>query len=132
MPSKSTEMSVGKRIQAARLKRGFSQSAVSRRAGMAPSYLSRIESSKVHPTVRMAMRIATVLRISLDDLVGPRPPETSGKPCPVSASGQCLLDLINTPSYSEGQNPSGEHLSPRQLRVARSFTMLVLGAAASN
>jgi transcriptional regulator with XRE-family HTH domain len=49
----------GERINASRLARKLSQVAVARRAGIAASYLSRIESGNVHPTLGTALRIAS-------------------------------------------------------------------------
>lgn len=125
MPRRSTKTSdIGKRIAANRLQKGLSQATVSRRAGIDPSYLSRIETGKVHPTVRMAMRISSALRVSVQDLLGPSPPDQKDHPCPVTSGGQCLLDLIDTGPDSE--SPDGrERYTPRQLRLIRKFTGLL-------
>ena len=122
----STEVDIGKRIGAWRLQRGLSQGAVARRAGIDPSYLSRIESGKVHPTVRTALRVSSALRVSLDDLLGPSPPDRRERPCPASASGSCLLDLIET--RASMADPDGESYSPRQIRVLRRFMDLLRAA----
>jgi transcriptional regulator with XRE-family HTH domain len=124
MARKAKELDLGKRIAATRLQRGLSQGLVARRAGTDPSYLSRIETGKVHPTVRTAMRIASALRISLDDLLGPSPPELKGRDCPVSTSGHCLMDLIDTGSETDGGGLP-EKYSPRQLRLLGRFTRVV-------
>lgn len=123
-----TEVDIGKRIGAWRLQRGMSQGAVARRAGIDPSYLSRIESGKVHPTVRTALRVSAALRVSLDDLLGPSPPDRKDRPCPASASGSCLLDLIETRSAAEHEN-GVESYSPRQIRVLRRFMELLRNAS---
>jgi transcriptional regulator with XRE-family HTH domain len=122
MPRTSrVEASVGRRIAARRNQQGLSQGTVSRRSGLDPSYLSRIENGKVHPTVRTAMRIADALRISLEDLLGPSPPSRRDRPCPVSASGNCLMDLIE--SGPDGPvRKEGERYSLRQVRLLRLFT----------
>ena len=86
---------VSKQIVAARKCHRVSQSAVAQRAGIHPSYLSRIEKGKVHPTVATAMRLATALRVSLNDLLGPSPSTEKDQPCPVSANGRCLMDLFD-------------------------------------
>jgi len=118
------ETSIGKRIAARRNQQGLSQGTVSRRSGLDPSYLSRIENGKVHPTVRTAMRIADALRISLEDLLGPSPPTRRDRPCPVSSSGNCLMDLID--SGPDGPiRKEGENYTLRQVRLLRLFTHVV-------
>ena len=115
---------VGSRIAAWRSTRGLSQSTISRNAGIAPSYLSRIENGRVHPTVRTAMRIAAALGVTMNDLLGPSPPDRKNRPCPVSAGGLCFLELIDTGSHSKrGADP--ERYSPRQIRLLREFRRLV-------
>jgi transcriptional regulator with XRE-family HTH domain len=122
MTKKSSEPEVGKRIATSRLHLGLSQTVVARRAGIDPSYLSRIETGKVHPTVGTAMRIAKAMRTSLVDLLGPSPPNQKEKPCPVSPSGRCLLDLIDRKA---GSRRGPETFSPRQIRLLRRFVRLV-------
>src|SRR3990172_5265641 len=105
---------VSKRIVATRHRLRLSQSAVSKRAGIHPSYLSRMERGKVHPTVRTAMRLAAALRVSLNDLVGPSPSTQKNQPCPVSSSGRCLMDLFDAgPDPARGRGDevySAQHL----------------------
>ena len=122
MMARTQEGEVGGRILAGRLRRGLSQGTVSRLAGIHPSYLSRIETGKVHPTVRTAVRIATALQISLDELLGPSPAQSSDKPCPISPNGRCFLDLIESRSGKKGE--PGVY-TPRQLRVMRKLASLV-------
>jgi DNA-binding XRE family transcriptional regulator len=124
MAQKAKELNVGQRVSAWRRQRGLAQGVVSRRAGIDPSYLSRIETGKVHPTVRTAMRIAGALRVSLNDLLGPSPASGKDHPCPVSVSGRCVMDLIDTGSQY-GRVSSGERYTPRQLRLLRRFTVLL-------
>lgn len=124
MQPNSKQPDIGQRIAASRLHRGLSQGVVSRRAGIDPSYLSRIETGKVHPTVRTAMRIAAALRTSIEDLVGPSPPDRKRQPCPVSASGRCILDLIDSRSDS-ARTADLEAFSPQQIRLLRHFRELL-------
>ena len=118
-----TKRTFGERINASRLARKLSQVAVARRAGIAASYLSRIESGNVHPTLGTALRIASALRMSLDDLTGPSPPQRKDRPCPVSPSGHCMMDLIDVNAELGGGDLTG--FSPRQVRLVRRFTALV-------
>jgi transcriptional regulator with XRE-family HTH domain len=120
---KKTPIDLGKRIAATRAQRGLSQGLVARRAGTDPSYLSRIETGKVHPTVRTALRIAAALRISLDDLLGPSPSDFKGRDCPVSPNGHCLMDLIDTNASDVSADP--DRFTPRQLRLLSRFSRIV-------
>ncbi len=122
MRSKPEETHFGRRIAAARARRGHSQATVARRAGIDPSYLSRLETGRVQPTVRMALRIAGALRMPLEDLLGSTPPEKRGLPCPVSRSGRCLMDLLDTGTHPEA---GPEAFSQRQLRLLRQFAAVL-------
>jgi transcriptional regulator with XRE-family HTH domain len=121
MAQKSRNLAVGRRIVASRVQRGLTQAVVSRRAGIAPSYLSRIETGRVHPTVGTALRIAAALRMSLDELLGSTA-VPDHRTCPVSRSGRCLMDLIATGVDSD---PDPERFTPRQIRLLRRFAALV-------
>ncbi len=124
MPENARNVAVGQRIVAWRLRRGLSQAAVSRRVGLNQSYLSRLEAGKIQPNIRTIQRIAAALRIALPELLGPSPPARTGKPCPVSRGGQCLMDLVDAAGeFGQGKGP--ERYSPRQLRLIRKFTTLV-------
>ena len=122
MATQTDQTEVGGRILSGRLRRGLSQGTVSRLAGIHPSYLSRIETGKVHPTVRTAVRIATALHVSLDELLGPSPAQSAEKPCPISPNGRCFMDLIE--SRSGRKNQPGSY-SPRQLRLMRKMATMV-------
>jgi transcriptional regulator with XRE-family HTH domain len=124
MPRKSKTVAIGQRIAAWRHRRSLSQASISRRTGLNPSYLSRLEAGKIQPNLRTAERIASALRISLPELLGPSPPEQAGLPCPVSQGGQCLMDLIDVMA-EVGEAGGPERYSPRQLRLIRRFTALV-------
>ncbi len=123
MARQTEAVGIGRRIAAMRKRRGYSQATVSRRAGIDPSYLSRLETGRIHPTVRTAMRIARALRVPIEDLLGPTPPQRKSLPCPVSQSGQCLMDLIEIGHEEAGAKP--ERYTPRQLRLMRRFAALI-------
>ncbi len=124
MPKQSKPPAIGQRITSWRQRRGLSQASISRRTGLHPSYLSRLEAGKIQPNLRTAERIASALRISLGELLESSPPERTGKPCPVSQGGECLMDLIDVMGEADG-NRGPERYSPRQLRLIRRFTALV-------
>ncbi len=124
MPKESRTVAIGQRIAAWRHRRGLSQASISRRTGLNPSYLSRLEAGKLQPNLRTAERIASALRISLPELIGPSPPEQTDRPCPVSQGGQCLMDLIDVMAEVGGDGRP-ERYSPGQLRLIRRFVTLV-------
>jgi transcriptional regulator with XRE-family HTH domain len=122
MTSNSIPPSVGQRLAAARLQRGLAQTDVARRAGLAPSYLSRIENGKVQPTFPTVMSVVHAIGADPSEIVGPVTPEKKSRgPCPVTARGRCLLDLIGTKSDEE-------HYTPREIRMLKSFAALLKSA----
>jgi transcriptional regulator with XRE-family HTH domain len=124
MRNRLTKPHLGQRVAASRSQLGLSQTDVAKRAGLAASYLSRIENGKIHPTVPTAQKIAGALRVPLGELLGPTPLQQKDQGCPVSARGICLIDLIDhRPEVRSGD--ATEHYSPRQVRLMRRFTKLV-------
>ncbi len=124
MTHQSTQPDLGQRIAAHRSELGISQTAVAERAGLAPSYLSRIENGKIYPTMPTAQKIATALRVPLSELLESTPPQKKNQGCPVTAKGMCLIDLID-PKWDLGSERRGERYTPRQIRLMRRFTALV-------
>ena len=115
MTPESTTPEVGQRLAAARLQRGLTQGQLAEAAGLAPSYLSRVENGKVQPTFRKVMHIVDVLGADLSELVGPRKSGTRRQgPCPVTTRGRCLLDLI-------AAETGPERYTPREVRLIRRF-----------
>jgi DNA-binding XRE family transcriptional regulator len=51
-----------------RLKRGWSQAELARRAGTSQPYIARLEQGKVDPQMSTALKIAKVLGVSIDIL----------------------------------------------------------------
>ncbi len=90
---------------------------MARLVGIAPSYLSRIETGKVEPTFRTVQRVARSLQADLRDIVGSgRSGSAADHGCPVSRSGSCLLDLIRTDARLD-RIVNRESYSPREIRV---------------
>jgi len=91
-------MSVGKSILRIRLERGMTQGEVGERAGLATSYVSRIENGHVQPTMNTLARVASALRVPASAIF--RLHEgTAGdvkQRCPVSASGHCIGEQIRS------------------------------------
>lgn len=125
MTGKSLNGDIGPRISARRVQRGLSQGTVSRRAGMDPSYLCRIETGRISPTVKTALKIADALGCTLNDLVGPFPADHSGGQCPVSTSGHCLMDQVTSIVHEHGDGGRHRRVSPREIRLLRQFAALI-------
>jgi transcriptional regulator with XRE-family HTH domain len=117
MTRNSSDLNVGARLAAIRASRGLSQGTTSRLAGLAPAYLSRIETGHIHPTFMTVIRVLDALHAGLDELRAPddvRPKNHAS--CPVTAHGHCLLELLRTEvevARSEGR----EVYSMREVRI---------------
>ena len=118
----SRQPKIGQRLAAARLRRGQSQAAVARDAGIAPSYLSRIETGKVQPTFRTLSRIARAIGMHFDELAEFDPEgHRRGGRCPISEHGHCLLDLIRSDSKMARER-NEDFFTVRQVKLLRRFT----------
>ena len=65
---------LGDRIRAARTAKGFSLRATAAEAAISPSLLSQVETGKVQPSVSTLYAIVSCLGLSLDEVLGNRPP----------------------------------------------------------
>jgi len=131
MPSVKALPDVGRRLNAARLRRGLSQGTVARRAGIAASYLSRVENGKIQPTFRMVLRIAEAMRADFSEIVGPtKPGNKRAGICPVTDHGRCLLDSIRAETAPDGAD-EGDSYTPRQVRLLRRLALWMHRADAS-
>lgn len=129
MPASTALPDVGQRLAAARLNRGLSQGTVSRLAGLAPSYLSRIENGKVQPTFRTVLRVAGAMKVAPEEILGPDPATHDHGSCPISASGRCMLDLIRSEAQV-ARIASGEVYTPREIRLLQRLARWMDGATA--
>jgi len=108
-------------LAAARLRRGRSQATVAHDAGIAPSYLSRIETGKVQPTYRTLARVARAIGMHFDELAefGAEGRNHGGR-CPISEHGHCLLDLIRSDSKLARERHE-DFFTVRQVKLLRRF-----------
>lgn len=105
----------------ARLQRKLSQATVARRAGIAPSYLSRIENGRVHPTFDTLIRVVHGLRASLDEIFSPDPLALHRHgACPITREGRCLVELIRA-EKGAGAQPADEQYHARDVRLLRAL-----------
>ena len=124
MARRAKKPDLGQRAAAHRSQLGLTQTVVAKRAGLAASYLSRIENGRIFPTVPTAQKIATALRVPLSELLKLPPPQKKSRGCPVTANGTCMIDLID-PKWGFSSRSRAERYTPRQIRLMRQFTALV-------
>lgn len=121
MTRNSSGLEIGPRLAAIRASHGLSQGTTARLAGLAPAYLSRIETGRVHPTFTTVMRVLEALHADLDDLHAPDSHDPHHHPlCPVSHDGICLLQLIRS-SAEVARAEGREAYTPRELAILRSL-----------
>ena len=68
MTESESAVVVGERLRALRRERGLSLTQVASQIGISASFLSQVETGKVHPSVASLLSIANLLGVSLDDL----------------------------------------------------------------
>ncbi len=117
-------MSVGRKIQQFRLESKKTQREVADRAGLAISYLSRLENGHVNPSVGTLAKISEALGVPLSSFFDGESVLEAGDRCPVSPSGQCILDQ---PFVNRGRKPKNgtECYSPQQLKALRMCSLLL-------
>ena len=123
MTSRSMKVQVGRRIRARRVSRGLSQGQVGVRTGLNPSYVSRLESGKVNPTMRTLAAIAGALHMQVSELIGSPRGAPASLPCPVSSTRRCLCELMEqSPRRAAADD---EAFTPAQIALLRDFASLV-------
>ena len=117
-------MSLGTRIMQIRSQKGMSQRQLSERSGIAGSYLSRIENRHLEPRPKTLRKIAEALEVSVSDLFQDRPGGVASLRCLITASGECVMDLLRA---SRGKPPlsGAETYTPRQLQLLRMASYLI-------
>ena len=100
-------MKLGKAIHSARLAFGWTQKELGKNAGLAVSYISRIENGRIQPTMATVGRIARALDTSASELMRHAEdfPSIKGHRCPVSHTGQCIGEQIRS---ARGPRPEGQ------------------------
>lgn len=119
-------MSLGKAILRIRQDKGLTQIEVGRRAGLATSYVSRIENNHVQPTMTTLRRLAKALEVEVASMfdVGEGTAEARAHRCPVSSSGDCIGELIRS---HQGRAPKGgkARYGKEELRLLRMTEYIV-------
>jgi transcriptional regulator with XRE-family HTH domain len=108
-----------------RTQKGLTQQEISRRTGLAGSYLSRIENRHLEPRPTTLRRIAEALGVPVSeffqDKPGARPADLQ---CLITPSGHCVMDLLRA-SRGKLHRPGVESYNPRQLQVLRMVAYLI-------
>jgi transcriptional regulator with XRE-family HTH domain len=117
-------MSVGKTILRLRMQSKKSQRTLAESAGLAVSYVSRLENGHVIPTIRTLAKIAAGLGVPITSLLDSVTAPESADRCPVSLSGRCILDQL---FIARGRSPKMaiEGYSTQQLEVLRLCNLLL-------
>jgi XRE family transcriptional regulator, master regulator for biofilm formation len=69
-------MSIGRRIQELRLKKGLSLTKLANRAGVAKSYISSVERDiQINPSIQFLQKISSVLGTTVDQLINEKEKE---------------------------------------------------------
>ncbi len=119
-------MSIGSRIIHIRNQRSLTQRQLSERSGIASSYLSRIENRRLEARPKTLRRIAEALGVPLSELFQETPPGHTVGQCPITASGNCIMDMLQNRERGTPQRGSESYL-PRQLQLLRMANYLVQG-----
>lgn len=82
---------VGQKIRQLRKQARITQKDIASRSGLTVSYLSRLENDRITPSVKTLRRIADALEVPVSLLFGDTSTKTP-EHCPVSLSGQCILE----------------------------------------
>ena len=117
-------MSLGYRICEIRQSRNLTQLEISRKSGLAVTYLSRIENNRIEPSFTTLHKIAEALQVNLVDFFGYDERKRFQGQCPVSLSGRCVADLIYG-TGRKGQKFHVEGYSARQIRLMRLSNFLI-------
>ena len=121
---------IGQRLAAARLQRGRTQAEIARSAGIAPSYLSRVETGKIQPTFRTLNRIVSAMGMHFDELEALETKgHAHGVKCPISEQGDCMLDMIHAGGELAPLS-AAESYTPRQVKLLRRFAHWLRSAPA--
>jgi transcriptional regulator with XRE-family HTH domain len=117
-------MSLGTRILMIRNQNGLSQQELSKRTGLAASYLSRVENRRLEPGPRTLRRIAAALEVPVSELFQEPPLKLGSLQCVVTGSGKCIGDLLRS-ARGKLAGSSHETYTPRQLQLLRMANYLI-------
>ena len=111
-------MSIGTRVMQIRNQKGVSQRELSKRSGLAGSYLSRIENRHLEPRPKTLRKIAAALGVPIAEFFQSHEENLEGVQCVVTTSGNCVMDMIRA-SHGKPAPPGAEKYTARHLRLLR-------------
>ena len=116
-------MTIGTRIRHWRLKAEKTQRKLSESSGLTVSYLSRLENGRITPSIRTLEKLAKALEMPVTAFFETEQMLDAGDHCPVSLSGQCILEHAYV---GRGRPPVDEEgYSPVQLEALRQCNYLL-------
>ena len=117
-------MSVGQKIRQIRLRSKITQKELRESTGLAVSYLSRLENDRMTPSVVTLTKLSNALEVPLASFFDDEAHLETQDSCPVSLSGQCILDQL---FVGPGQKPTNgiESYSQGQLETLRLCNFLL-------
>jgi transcriptional regulator with XRE-family HTH domain len=115
---------VGREIRRRREEAGHTQRQLAERADLAVAYLSRLENDRVTPTLRTMDRLAAALGVKVAALLDREVHLESPDRCPVSLSGQCVLDERSGRQRRRRESPK-ESYSTDDLNALRLCNLLL-------
>jgi transcriptional regulator with XRE-family HTH domain len=75
---KKADAALGQRIARLRKERGYTQVELAEKTGIVQAIISDYERGKLRPHPEMLARLATVLQVSADEILGLAPPQKNG------------------------------------------------------
>lgn len=117
-------MSIGTRIIQIRNEKNLTQQELSRRSGIASSYLSRVENRRLEPQPRTLRRIADALGVPVTDLFQEGPAALKTFQCAITVSGNCIMEMLRS-ARGKAARPEAENYSPHQLQLLRMANYLI-------
>jgi transcriptional regulator with XRE-family HTH domain len=106
-------MNIGQSLLRIRQQQKLTQNQVGLRAGLATSYLSRIENGHIEPTMKTLSKLASAFQMPVAHLfqLTEHQVVTNSHSCPVSNSGACIGEQIRS---QHGRVPGGKKSSYRK------------------
>ena len=102
----------------------MTQQDLSKRTGLAASYLSRVENRRLEPSPRTLRRIAGALGVPMSELFQEQPAQLGTLQCVVTTTGKCIGEMLRS-AHGQPADPSREAYSPRQLQLLRIANYLI-------
>ena len=117
-------MSLGRRIQQLLLQSRMTQRVLGEATGLAVAYLSRVENSRLTPSIPTLTKIAHALGVPVTTLLDGTPLEARDL-CPVSLAGNCILDQPHLGRGKKKPANGAEAYTPEHLEILRLCNLLL-------